>query len=114
MKSSPSQILGWTGSDWVYAPFSWSDDLTTAKSYMVNVTKQQARDYLQPTDWFCLRKVENDTPIPEDWSTWRQAIRDEVNQKNSEIETCESKELLKEYCQSDAYLIWLDPPSSPA
>jgi hypothetical protein len=113
MKASIKQILGWTGTEWIYAPFAWTDDLATAKSTMVSITNTQAYNYLQPTDWLVVRQVENSTPIPADWNTWRQLIRDEAAEKNSVIESCESKETLNEYCQSDAYLTWSDSPTTP-
>ena len=114
MKASIKEILGWTGTSWIYAPFPWTDDLATAKSSMVTITNSQAYDYLQPTDWLVVRRSENNTPIPEDWNTWRQTIRDEAAVKVNAINACTSKEELNTYCQSDSYLFWSDQPNTPA
>lgn len=113
MKASTQLTLAWTGSEWVYAPFPWDDTLDQAKSYMVDLTNKQAYNYLQPTDWLVVRQVENGTPIPTDWNTWRQVIRDEAAEKVVNIQACTSKEDLNTYCQSDAYLTWSDSPSTP-
>lgn len=110
MKASINQILGWTGSEWVYAPFPWTDDLETAKATMVSVTNAQASDHLQPSDWVVVRQSENGTPVPKDWKDWRQLIRDEAHEKVLTIEGCTSKEELNEYCQGDGYRTWADPP----
>jgi len=114
MKASIKEILGWTGTSWIYAPFPWTDDLATAKSSMVTITNSQAYDYLQPTDWLVVRQTENGTLVPAEWNTWRQTIRDEAAVKVNAINACTSKEELNTYCQSDSYLIWSDQPSTPA
>jgi hypothetical protein len=113
MKATVKEFLGWDGSAWIYASFKWSDDLVTAKSSMVSITNTQAYAYLQPTDWLVVRRSENNTPIPDDWNTWRQLIRDESSAKATAINTCTSKEELNTYCQSDAYLTWSDQPTTP-
>lgn len=107
------QILGWNGTEWVYAPFPWTDDLATAKETMVSTTNSQAYDYLQPSDWLVVRQVENGTQIPEDWNTWRQVIRDEAQGKNATINACTSKDELNAYCQSADYRTWTDSPATP-
>lgn len=112
MKASIKEILGWTGTSWIYAPFPWTDDLATAKSSMVTITNTQAHNYLQPTDWLVVRRSENNTPIPEDWNTWRQTIRQESDTKTATINACTSKEELTTYCNSDDFLTWSPDPDT--
>jgi hypothetical protein len=114
MQASTKQILGWSGSEWLYAPFAWTDDLATAKETMVSTTNTQAYVYLQPSDWLVVRQAENGTSIPEDWNTWRQVIRDEAQGKVAAINACTSKEELNAYCQGASYRTWTDCPSTPA
>jgi hypothetical protein len=53
-------------------------DLVTVQSSSVNTVNQQAYSILLPTDWMVVRKVEDGTPVPPDWNTWRQTIRNEA------------------------------------
>ena len=91
--------------------YTLSESKSSIVTYYVN---QPAYNILQPTDWLVVRKSENNTPIPEDWNTWRQTIRDEAAVKVNAINACTSKEELNTYCQSDSYLFWSDQPSTPA
>lgn len=111
MLAKINEYLGWTGSEWVYAPFKWEEDLETCKETMVSITKHQAFVYLRPSDWMVVRQVENGTPISPEWDSWRQLIRDEANEKNASIGQCSSKEELNAYCQGSDYLTWTNPPS---
>ena len=113
MKIAIPELLGWTGTEWVYAPFVWTDDLATAKAIMVSETNSTAYGILQPTDWLVVRQTENGTQVPADWNAWRQEIRTQASDKTYRINTCSSKEELNAYCQSDAYTVWADQPTTP-
>ena len=54
-------------------------DLVTVQSTSVNTVNNQAYTLLLPSDWMVVRKVENGTPIPDAWNTWRQTIRNEAS-----------------------------------
>ena len=111
--SATGQTLQWTGTEWVYASFDWTDDLATAKAIMVSQTNAIAYGILQPTDWLVVRQTENGTQVPADWNAWRQEIRVQASDKVYKINVCTSKEELNAYCQSDAYLVWANQPTTP-
>ena len=92
-----------------------SEELTLPESkdqitnYYVNY---QANRILQPTDWYVVRRSDNNTPIPLDWDNWRQTIRDEAATKTTTINACTSKEELTTYCNSTAFLTWSPDPNT--
>ena len=90
--------------------YTLSESKSNIITYYVN---QPAYGILQPTDWLVVRKYENNTPIPEDWNTWRQTIRDEAATKATTINACTSKDELTTYCNSVAFLTWSPDPNTP-
>ena len=102
--------LGWTGTEWVWAPFTYTDDLTQAQAAMVSTTNATAYSILQPTDWYVVRYTENGEAIPPQINSWRQEIRDEAKTKVTEINATTTKEKLNTYCQSTDYETWADCP----
>jgi len=103
--------LGWTGTDWVWAPFAYADDLSTAQSAMVNTTNATAYTILQPTDWYVVRYTENGQAIPPQINSWRQEIRDEAREKVTNINATTSKDGLLAYTTSVEYQTWADQPA---
>jgi hypothetical protein len=66
---------------WVSGPNedgSWTaipKDLAGLKTTWTAQFKQTAYTMLLPSDWLIIRKQENDTPIPADWTSYREAVR---------------------------------------
>lgn len=66
---------------WVSGPDANGDytaipkDLDGLKKTWTAQFKQTAYTMLAPSDWLVIRKQENDTPIPADWTTYREAVR---------------------------------------
>jgi hypothetical protein len=50
-------------------------DLDTVKENSITQVNQTAYSLLFPSDWMVVKAVETATPIPNDWNTWRQSIR---------------------------------------
>lgn len=44
---------------------------------------QEARSYLDSTDWYCARQVDEGTPVPDDIKTKRAAAREVIRQSAS-------------------------------
>ena len=66
---------------WVSGPNldgSWTaipKDLAGLKTTWTAQFRQTAYALLAPSDWLVVRKQENNTPIPADWITYREAVR---------------------------------------
>ena len=66
---------------WVSGPNldgSWTaipKDLDGLKKTWTAQFKQTAYSMLLPSDWLVVRKQENNTGIPADWTTYREAVR---------------------------------------
>jgi hypothetical protein len=66
---------------WVSGPNldgSWTaipKDLAGLKTTWTAQFKQTAYTMLLPSDWLIIRKQENNTDIPADWTTYREAVR---------------------------------------
>lgn len=66
---------------WVSGPNldgSWTStpkDLDGLKKTWTAQFKQTAYSMLLPSDWLIIRKQENNTDIPADWTTYREAVR---------------------------------------
>lgn len=66
---------------WVSGPNENGDytaipkDLDGLKATWKAQFKQTAWTMLAPSDWLVIRKQENDTAIPADWTTYREAVR---------------------------------------
>ena len=104
--------LGWTGTEWVWAPFTYTDDLDQAKVTMVNTTNATAYSILQPTDWYVVRYTENGEAIPTQINSWRQEIRDEAKAKVVAINATKTKDELLAYTTSTEYRTWSNEPAA--
>lgn len=64
-------------------------DLDPLKSEQVTATNQAAYNILLPSDWMVVRATETGTdPVPADWNTWRQAIRQQAADQVAAINAC--------------------------
>lgn len=67
---------------WSNATFTWSDSRTTEEQNLdaegIAISTRDA--LLSQSDWVIVRAVDQGTPIPTDWQTYRQALRDITNQ----------------------------------
>jgi hypothetical protein len=103
--------LGWTGSDWVWAPFAFTDDLDQSQSVMVSTTNTTAYSILQPTDWYVVRYAETGQEIPPQVNSWRQEIRDAAKVKVEQINATTTKDGLLTYTTSVGYQTWTNEPT---
>ena len=110
MKASPKLYLGWTGTEWVWAPFLYTDDLAQSQASMVSTTNATAYSILQPTDWYVVRYTENGEPVPLQINSWRQEIRDEAKAKIVKINAATTKDELLTYTTSVEYETWSNEP----
>jgi hypothetical protein len=106
--------LGWTGTEWVWAPFPYTDDLAQSKAFMVNTTNATAYSILQPTDWYVVRNTENGEEVPLQINSWRQKIRDEAKAKVYKINATTTKDELLTYTTNVEYETWSNEPVIPA
>lgn len=103
--------LFWTGLTFVWSIFNPTDTLAAAKSTSIDWVNAKAYTILQPSDWYVVRRSENNAPIPENWDTWRQMIRNEASNKNAGIAACASIEELLTYTTAPAFNTWTPSPA---
>lgn len=60
-------------------------DLPTVKVEQTGVVNKEAYGLLLPSDWMVIRASEG-TPVPQDWTDYRSAVRTTANLARSEIE----------------------------
>lgn len=93
-------------------------DLDDLKTLWKNTTNETANKLLQPSDWYAVRKADNGTAIPAEWSTWRESIRIASSAKLLMIDLQTSVEDLASYittstgAESD-YNYWPADPNQP-
>lgn len=109
---SPNTSLYWDGESFVWSPFPLDNDLNAAKEYIKQATNKKAYQILLPSDWMAARQAETGTPIPSNWASWRQEVRDEVQIKTISIESADTLEELHDYALSSEYLAWPTSPSN--
>jgi hypothetical protein len=67
---------------WSNSTFTWNDTRTpeqqTSDAEGLAISTRDA--LLSQSDWVVVRAVDQGTPIPTDWQTYRQALRDITNQ----------------------------------
>jgi hypothetical protein len=111
----PEQTLDYTTLFWANSAFVWSlfdpnGTLTSGQSTSTDWVNTEAYTILQPTDWYVVRQSETGTPIPENWNTWRQLIRQEAAAKNAGIAACTSIDELLAYTTAPAFNTWTPSP----
>ena len=74
-KPRPDDRFYWVSSNndgsWTAIP----KDLSGLKTTWTAQFKQTAYTMLLPSDWLIIRKQENNTDVPADWTTYREAVR---------------------------------------
>ena len=58
------------------------------KNFWIESTKQTARDKLNRTDWYVIRKADADEAIPSDVDTYRKAVRTAAASIETKINAC--------------------------
>jgi len=74
-----------------------SETVAELKISQIKALKKVAYDKLLSTDWYAIRKAENGTDIPADVVTERDAIRNSVATKESEINALTTKASILKY-----------------
>lgn len=96
---APSETYYWVSEDTPYYDARANEvfinftatpkDLFELQNAQVTATNQAAYTILQPSDWMVVRATETGTnPVPEDWNTWRQAIRQQAADQVAAITAC--------------------------
>ena len=70
--------------DWTWTAIP--KDLSYLKNQWVDIIKHQTYGLLLPSDWMVVRKIEDGTPIPADWATYRAAVRTTCAQVITDLE----------------------------
>jgi hypothetical protein len=96
----------WNGTEFVWSAFPINLDLVGAQNYITGLINDKAHTLLQPSDWYVVRQSETGKAIPEEWSTWRAAVRAIASEKRTTIASQESVESLRTYCQSESFQTW--------
>ena len=74
-----------------------SETVAELKTNQITGLKSLAYSKLSPTDWYAIRKAENDTAIPSDIQTERDVIRTSVITKEGEINALTTKASILRY-----------------
>jgi len=74
-----------------------TETVAELKTSKISALKSLAYSKLSPTDWYAIRKAENDTAIPSDIQTERDAIRTSVITKEGEINALATKASILRY-----------------
>jgi len=76
-------------------------------------TRTTAGTLLSPSDWLVVRSVDNGTPVPAEWQTWREDIRLATGTKIDAIEATTTTDELAAYITGTDYSAWPLDPSQP-
>ena len=76
---------------------TWDETLSELKTIQINNYKSQINSKLSITDWYIVRNLETGAAIPADITTARQALRDQVNTVESEINALTTKKAVMGY-----------------
>jgi hypothetical protein len=97
--------------------FYWGPDLPKDHTQLVEQWTQQTRTtagtLLAPSDWLVVREIDNGTLVPDDWRTWREAIRTAAGEKVTAIEQTADTPELAAYITGADYPTWPSDPSQP-
>jgi len=93
-------------------------DLDGLKTLWKQNTNETANKLLQQSDWYVVRKADNQTPIPAEWSTWRESIRTASSAKVLMIDLQTSVDDLASYIKTSTgaesdYNYWPADPDQP-
>lgn len=76
-------------------------------------TKQTANTLLASSDWMVVRELDNGTPVPTTWKTWREDVRLATGTKLAAIAATLDTTELATYLSGPEYSLWPLDPSQP-
>ena len=76
---------------------TWSESLSELKERQINNFKGQIGSKLAETDWYIIRNADNGTEVPTEVSEARQALRDQSDSVESEINALTTKKKVMQY-----------------
>ena len=76
---------------------TWVETLTQLKEQQINGFKNLVESELNKTDWYIIRNQETGAAIPADVTSARQALRDQADTVESEINSKTTKEAVMSY-----------------
>ena len=86
------------GADEVVGSYVKTDkDVIELKKGMIGKTRQVAQETLSRTDWMSIREAEGGTAMPDNFKTFRAAIRTESGTKEDEINALSDLDAIKGY-----------------
>jgi len=104
--------LYWDGSDYVWSVFPLDLSLLDAQNFVADGISEKTYSLLQPSDWMVVRQTETGKGTPEDWGTWREAVREESKVKRRLTFEKEDLASLSDYCNSTEFHSWPISPSA--
>lgn len=72
-------------------------DVESLKTNFLRIIKDEASRRLRDTDWMVIRAAENGTPVPEDISAYRTAVRLNSNTKEVEVAALNTMDEIRSY-----------------
>ena len=76
---------------------TWSESLSELKERQINNFKGLIGSKLAETDWYIIRNADNGTEVPTEVSEARQALRDQSDSVESEINALTTKKKVMQY-----------------
>ena len=76
---------------------TWSESLSELKEKRINNFKGLIGSKLAATDWYIIRNADNGTEVPTDVAEARQALRDQSDSVESEINALTTKKKVMQY-----------------
>lgn len=76
---------------------TWSESLSELKERRINNFKGLIGSKLAETDWYIIRNADNGTEVPTEVSEARQALRDQSDSVESEINALTTKKKVMQY-----------------
>jgi hypothetical protein len=76
---------------------TWANTLSELKEKQINNFNSQTGSKLAETDWYVIRNNDNGSAIPENITTERQALRDQADVVESEINALTTKKAVMSY-----------------
>jgi hypothetical protein len=107
-------VYYWTGETLDKATLTYTGtpkDLADVQKQAVTSVQSIAYTILFPSDWMVVKAFETSTPIPADWNTWRESIRQEASQTIALINGCSSVDTIATIMSN---LVWPNDPSTLA
>ncbi len=76
---------------------TWSESLSELKERRINNFKGQIGSKLAQTDWYIIRNADSGVEVPADITAARQALRDQSDSVESEINALTTKKKVMQY-----------------